>query len=260
MTAKLQGKTAIVTGAGSGIGAAIARLFAEEGATLVVNDLDRDSLVRLVAGLPGRNHRSVVGDISLGETAAALATQALAISGRADILVNNAGTLHCRDITETPEAEFDRVVAVNLKSMYQTSRAILPLMVAEKHGVIVNVGSLSGMVGMEFDGASTWLYSMTKSAVFQFTRSLASRYAQDGIRVNTLAPGATRTNQLRQLHPDISAETETAMWDDTGGKLTLLGRVAEPAEIARVALFLASSDSSYVTGQHVLADGGYIVR
>jgi meso-butanediol dehydrogenase/(S,S)-butanediol dehydrogenase/diacetyl reductase len=260
VTGKLQGKTAIVTGAGSGIGAAIASVFAEEGAALVLNDIDPVSLNKLVAGLPGKDHRLVVGDVSAAETGVALAREAKAIAGRVDILVNNAGALHCRDITDTPEEEFDRVVAINVKSMYQTCRAVLPAMVAQKEGVIVNIGSLSGMVGMEFDGESTWLYSMTKSAAFQFSRSLASRYGADGIRVNTLAPGATRTNQLRQLHPEISAEEEAAMWRDTGGKLTLLGRVAEPREIAKVALFLASSDSSYITGQHILADGGYIVR
>ncbi|GMO93332.1 SDR family NAD(P)-dependent oxidoreductase [Bradyrhizobium sp. TM239] len=260
MTGKLAHKTAILTGAGSGIGAAIARAFAQEGATLVLNDIDQDSLIRLKADLPDRDHRLVVGDVSVAATASALAREADAVAQRADILVNNAGILHCRDITETQEDEFDRVVAVNIKSMYQVCRAVLPMMVARGEGAIVNVGSLAGMVGMEFGGESTWLYSTTKAAIFQFTRSLASRYGKDGIRVNTLAPGATRTNQLRQLHPNISAEAEDQMWRDTGGRLTLLGRVADPGEIARVALFLASSDASYITGQHILADGGYAVR
>lgn len=260
MTGRLQGKVAIVTGAGSGIGAAIATKFAEEGAILILNDIDPHRSMTIRASISGAGHISVDGDMSLAKTSMEIVRAVRDKVGKVDILVNNAGIIHCGDIDKTTEAEFDRVVAVNLKSMFLASQAIIPLMVAQQSGVLVNIGSLSGMVGMEFDGASTWLYSTTKSAVFQFSRSLASRYAADGIRVNTLAPGATRTNQLRQLQADITQVEEDAMWRDTGGKLTLLGRVGEPEEIARAALFLASDDSSYVTGQHILVDGGYIVR
>ncbi|MCZ7561169.1 MAG: SDR family oxidoreductase [Burkholderiaceae bacterium] len=259
-TGTLQGKTAIITGAARGIGAATAMRLCEQGATLALNDIDADALETLMRRLPGSSHLSVPGDISSYETARKLAAAALQRAGRIDILINNAAILHCRDITETPEDEFDRVVDANVRSAYLCCRAVIPAMVAAQQGVIVNVGSISGMAGMEFDGKSTWLYSLTKAALLQLTRSLASRYGRDGLRINAVAPGPTRTSQLRGLVPGITAEQENMMWRSTGAEKTLLGRVGEPDEIANVVFFLAGPESGFMTGSVVVADGGYLVR
>jgi meso-butanediol dehydrogenase/(S,S)-butanediol dehydrogenase/diacetyl reductase len=251
---RLADKVAIITGAGSGIGKATAKRFAEEGAKLVLNDISRTRLEEVAAEIAHPDKCVLIsGDISLETTAQLLKETALERFGSIDILVNNAGIHWIQDITETSVEDFDHVIATNLKSMFLNCRNVIPEMIKQQKGVIVNLSSVSGYVGQEMMGKSTFLYNMTKAAILQLTRSLATRYAKDGIRVTCVAPGVTRTNQITHEHTtDLDG-----FWQAVEG-VQPLGRYADPSEIANCILFLASDEASYVTGASLVADGGYL--
>lgn len=251
---RLSNKTAIITGAASGIGRATAKRFSEEGAQLVLNDKNQQELEEVVRELAHPEACVLVsGDVSLESTAERLKEAALKQFGKIDILVNNAGIHWIQDITETTSEEFDHVIGVNLKSMFLTCKHVIPEMLKQQGGAIVNLSSVSGYVGQEMLGKSTFLYNMTKAAVLQLTRSLATRYAKDGIRVTCVAPGVTKTNQITTEHtPDLEG-----FWQAVEG-VQPLGRYAAPSEIANCILFLASDEASFVTGTSLVADGGYL--
>ncbi len=255
----VEGKVAIVTGAGSGIGRATAERFAGDGARLVLNDL-RPEYLEEVAAAVGGDHRPVAGDVAQEETAAELAHTARDAWGRIDVLVNNAGIHWVQDITDTTVQDWEHVIGVNLRSMFLCSKHVIPTMLEQRSGSIINLASISSFIGQEFGGTSTWLYNVTKAGALQLAKSLASRYAADGIRVNAVAPGATRTKQIRHLFPEQTPEEEEQIWEFAGTQLTPIGRVGRAEEIAAAIAFLASDESSFVTGTYVLADGGYLVR
>jgi meso-butanediol dehydrogenase / (S,S)-butanediol dehydrogenase / diacetyl reductase len=257
---KLAGKIAAITGAGSGIGAATAAVFAREGAKLVLCDTRRDYLDQLASSLDGGPHQTIIGDISLEATAVAVARAADQYFGAFDVLVANVGLMFFKDITEVTVEEFDRLMAVNVRGMVLACKHALPLMLRGKAGSIVIVSSGSAFRGQEFDGVSTFAYNMTKAAVRQLAISLATRYAADGIRANAIAPGVTRTNQLRHFLPALSAEQEEAMFKGAATATTPMGRYGTPDEIARAVLFLAGADASFVTGATLAVDGGLLAR
>ncbi|SRR5579875_1509825 len=259
---RLDGKIAIVTGAGSGIGRATALRLAQEGANLVLNDLNQKTLDE-IARQAGSAHRTkvatVAGDVSREETAASIAATATSQFGRVDILVNDAGIHHVGDITETSLEDWNRLIAVNLTSMFLVSRAIIPIMLKQRSGAIVNLASISSFVGQEMDGKSTFLYNVTKAGVLQLTTSLATRYAADGIRVNCVCPGGVKTNLILGSILKGQDHIDDSIWKAIGPSHPM-GRVAEPSEIAAAIAFLASDDASFITGAALPVDGGYLAR
>lgn len=255
---RLADKVAIITGAGSGMGQATALRFAEEGAHLILNDLRQDAAASTEARI-GAGHHWVLGDVSLESTAIALASKAEEIHGRVDILVNNAGVLLAQEIGDTGPDQWQHIIDVNLSSMVFCAKHVLPMMVRQGSGAIVNFSSISAFVGQEIDGQSTFAYNITKAGALQLTRSLATRYAPHGIRVNAVCPGAIRTNLMFHMDPAWTAEADDAFW---AGEIPLvpLRRVGTPEEVANAVLFLASDESSYVTGHGLVVDGGMMVQ
>lgn len=258
---RLEGKVAIITGAGSGIGQATARRFADEGARLVLNDINESYLEELSGSL-AVEHRAVVGDVAKEETAVRLTETAREAFGRIDVLVNNVGDLFIGEITETSVDDWDRLMATNLRSMFLCCKHVIPTMLEQGGGSIVNLTSVSAFIGQETEegGPSFFGYSVTKAGARQLATNLATRYAKAGIRVNAVAPGATRTKQVRHFMPDLSQEDEDAIWHNAGALGTPLGRVGRPEEIAAAIAFLASDEASFITGATLVADGGYLAR
>jgi NAD(P)-dependent dehydrogenase (short-subunit alcohol dehydrogenase family) len=252
---RLKDKIAIVTGAGSGIGRATAMLFAREGARLVLNDIDRQSLDKVAAQVGKDRNRTVAGDIAKEDTARRLAEEAIAAFGRIDVLVNNAGIHFLKDVTEMSVEEWDRLMDINLKSMFLCCKHVIPHMLQLRKGSIVNLASISSFIGQEVEGASTFAYNITKAGALQLTKSLASRYAAEGIRVNCVCPGNVETNILKRNTAEEAAE----FWRQAA-RLEPMQRNAQPEEIANAILFLASDEASFVTGCPLLVDGGYLSR
>lgn len=258
MSQRLKDKVAIITGAASGIGRATAIAFAKEGAKLVLNDIDEEKLAGVIKEIEKHGPAdTVIGDISLESTANQLAEKAIQRYDRVDVLVNNAGIHYIEDITEVTPEDFDYCIGVNLKSMFLCSKAVIPKMVEQKSGSIINLGSISSFVGQEMMGKSTFLYNMTKAAAVQLARSLATRYAEDGIRANAVCPGGTRTDQIKEKHLGDMPVDE--FWKAVG-ESHVLKRHGTPDEIANAIVFLASDESSFVTGTSLVVDGGYLAQ
>jgi NAD(P)-dependent dehydrogenase (short-subunit alcohol dehydrogenase family) len=240
---KLADKVAVVTGAGSGIGRAVARAFHQEGARLVVADISGDE--KVTAEALGDGAVAVRCDVSRSEDVAALMAAAVSAFGRIDVLCNNAGVSSAVARTgEFDEAEFDRVLSINLRSVFLGLRHALPVMVEGGGGSVVNVASTAGLVA--YPGLSA--YCAAKAGIIQLTRVAAIEYAADNIRVNALCPGNTDTPLARSFKGDVGVKAMGA---------TPMGRLARPEEMASAAVFLAGPDSSFVTGAVLTADGGY---
>lgn len=258
MSGRLNNKVAIITGAANGIGKATATLFAREGAKLVLNDINEKELVKLQDELMKTTSVEVhAGDISLEDTAKSLVDLAVKNFDRVDILVNNAGIHYIEDITNVSSEDFDHCVGVNMKSMFLCSKAVIPSMVSQQSGSIINLGSISSFVGQEMMGKSTFLYNMTKAAANQLARSLATRYAADGIRANAVCPGATRTEQITEQH--VGELPLDDFWEGAGQSHPMK-RHGSSEEIANAILFLASDESSFMTGSSMVVDGGYLAQ
>jgi NAD(P)-dependent dehydrogenase (short-subunit alcohol dehydrogenase family) len=239
------GKVAIVTGAASGIGRAVTLQLAERGASVVAVDVSPT-----VRDLAGERVAAVEGDASLAATAERGAETAAQRFGRIDVLVNNAGHIVWKTLADTTEAEWDRVMAVNVKSMFLFCRAVLPAMLAQGGGAIVNTASISGLIGLPSQAA----YAASKGAVVQLTRQLAVEYGGASIRVNAVAPGAVATPFLLDFvatldDPDGVADEIRASHP--------LNRFAEPEDVAESILFLASDAAAFTTGTILGVDGGY---
>jgi NAD(P)-dependent dehydrogenase (short-subunit alcohol dehydrogenase family) len=242
---RLQGRVAIVTGAARGIGFAIAQRFAEEGAKVVVADLAEGAIHDAAAKLPGTT--PVVADVSLKADATRLIDTASTRHGRVDVLVNNAGITHAADFLDLEEADFDRVLRVNLKSMFLCGQAAARHMVASgTKGAIVNLSSVNAVLAI----ANQVPYVVSKGGINQLTRVMALALAPHGIRVNAIGPGTIATEMARQAVLGDEASRRKIL------SRTPLGRLGEPEEVAAVAAFLASDDASYLTGQTIYPDGG----
>jgi NAD(P)-dependent dehydrogenase (short-subunit alcohol dehydrogenase family) len=246
---RMKQKVSIITGAQSGIGLATARRFAAEGATVVLADIKdaRPAANELVG--TGAQARFVQTDVSNASQVEALLEQALSAYGHLDVLVNNAGVELPKRITDTTEAEWDRLMDVNLKGVFLCSRAAITAMQRQGGGVIVNVGSELGVVG----GSEIAAYCATKGGVVQLTKAMAVDHAADGIRVNCVCPGPVATPLLEAtIQGSTDPEKERLRILDK----TLMKRIGHPEEIANAILFLASDESSYMTGSILLVDGG----
>ncbi len=249
---KLEGKRALVTGAGSGIGRAIALLFAEEGADIAVNDVNiatAEETAALVERL-GRKAIAVKANVAEQGEVGAMVERTISELGGADILVNNAGIGARVPTVEMPVEVWDRVVGVLLRGTFLCSRAVGKWMIANGGGAMVNIASVAGIEGLPERAG----YGPAKAGVINMTRLLAVEWARHRIRVNAIAPGHTRTG----MHDEFVRKGLINM--EQIERETPMGRMAEPEEIARPALFLASDDASYITGITVPVDGGYLCR
>lgn len=249
---KLDGKVAIITGAGSGIGQATAILFAGEGARVAVADISVSAGQDTVAQIKSHGHSAIFVqvDVSHAGQVQEMVQATIDAFGRLDILFNNAGTNLAATITETREEDWDRVMAVNVKGVFLGCKYAIPAMIQGGGGVIINASSAAGIVGLRGLAA----YTASKGAVLQLTRNIALDYAEYNIRANALCPGVTAspmTLDVIQAHPDPEAMRQRM---EEGRPL---GRMAEPEEMAKGALFLASDDSSFMTGAPLIVDGGF---
>jgi NAD(P)-dependent dehydrogenase (short-subunit alcohol dehydrogenase family) len=245
----------LVTGGGSGIGQATALQFAAEGAVVGIIDVDagagRETIQRITA--EGGRGTLLPADVSSPSEITRAIEKVRSEHGRIDVLFNNAGIELSRPLHQTSEQEWDRVMAVNLKGMFIASKAVLPVMMEQKSGAIVNTSSISGVLGWPAYAA----YSTSKGGVVQLTRQMAVDYAPYNIRVNCICPGTTLTPLIERLF-QLEEDPEEAK------KLIAarhpLGRFAQPDEIARVVLFLASDEASFITGAALPVDGGYTAK
>lgn len=255
---RLDGKAALVTGAGSGIGRATARLFVREGARVAVSDVSEVAAAQVVASIreDGGDAVAVCGDVASSAEAERMARGTVAAFGRLDALVNSAGITARNALPEGASAEdvWDKVIEVNLKGTYLMAWHAVPEMERGGGGSIVNLASIMALVGYPAGmGGGFNPYNPSKGGVLQFTRTLAIDLARRNIRVNCICPGYVETNMTAALTSDESANAALKARHP-------MGRLGQPEEIASAALFLASDESSFVTGAPLIVDGGYTAQ
>lgn len=253
---KLDGQVAIITGGGMGIGAATARLFAAEGAAVVLGDIVEEAGRSLADAITARGGRAafVRCDVRRPDDVTQLVQSTVETFGGVDCLINNAGIALAKSTTETTLDEWERVLGINLTGPWLCARAVIPVMRHRGGGVIVNVASNAGLVGFPNLAA----YCASKGGLVQLTKAMALDCAPDHIRVNALCPGHTRTPMgdgfiASQANPDAFVREFINVQHP-------IGRMAEAEEVARAILFLAAADSSFITGAILAADGGYTAR
>lgn len=243
----IENKIAIVTGGGGGIGGAIARRFAKEGAKLAVADIDGKAAQSTVSQVTEQTDAvPIVTDVTKKQSVRDMAQAVLARWGRIDILVNVAGGAERKPVVEMTAADWDYVVDMNLKSAFLCSQAALPTMLKQKYGKIVNISSIYGFTG----NATRSSYAAAKAGVAAFTKSLALEVVKGGINVNAVAPGRVATERVRSHYSDEA-------WAAAVAQIPM-GRTGMPEEIASAVLFLATDENQYVTGQTIHVNGAWL--
>lgn len=246
---KLMDKVAVVTGAGRGIGRAVALDLSREGARVVVSDINFKSAEETsnIINAEGGTSIAVRADVSLRNEVRELFRKAVEAFGRVDILVNVAGIFSRTPFLELTEEEWDKVLNVNLKGVFLCCQEALPLMIKQRYGRIINIASLSGKRGGVTSGVN---YSSSKAGVIALTRSIAKFAAPYNVIVNAVAPGLIDTDMVRQFPPEVREKQIKAI---------PLGRLGEPEEVAKLITFLASDDASYIVGETININGGLLM-
>ncbi len=252
---KLEGRVAVITGAGSGIGRAMARLFAREGARILATDVNGEAAAE-TAGMiqaDGGTAESMAVNVIEPDQVRGMIERAQALWGRVDILCNNAGIGSTTDVVDCEPEEWDRVMTVNVKSVYLGCKYAVPVMLAQGGGAIVNTASVAGMIGIPKRAS----YSASKGAVIALTKQVAIEYVDRAIRVNCLCPGTVDSPWVGRLlaQADNPAEARTAL-----EARQPMGRLGTPEEVAAAALYLVSDDAAFITGTGLVIDGGWTAR
>ncbi|MSR75120.1 MAG: glucose 1-dehydrogenase [Planctomycetes bacterium] len=254
---QLEGKHALITGAGSGIGAATARAFAAQGAAVALLDLDFAAVETVARSITALGAKAVAFACDVGDAASVAAAVDAAIewSGRLHILVNNAGIAHVGTALDTTEADLDRVYRVNVKGVQHCTQRVLPHLIAHGGGCILNMCSIAALIGIE----ARLAYSMSKGAVLAMTRSVAVDFMAHGVRCNCICPARVHTpfvdGFIKATYPGREAEMFAKL-----SAYQPMGRMGTPEEVAAMAVYLASDAAGFITGQAFPIDGGVLVR
>ncbi|MCC2598329.1 SDR family NAD(P)-dependent oxidoreductase [Sphingobacterium sp. FBM7-1] len=248
---KLNNKVAIITGGGSGIGRAIAELFAQEGAYVHIIDLNAEVAQPVVDGIIAAGGQAKLHTCNVAEQAEVL--DAVNSIGAVDILVNNAGIAHVGNLEKCAPEDFDRVFSVNVKGAYNALYAAVPAMKANGGGAILNLASIASVVGI----SDRFAYSMSKGAIYAMSMSVARDYIADNIRSNSISPARVHTPFVDGFIAKNYPGQETEMFEKLSQSQPI-GRMAKPEEIAKLALFLCSDDAAFITGNDYPIDGGFI--
>ena len=242
---RLKDKTPIITGGGSGIGLATARVFSREGAKVVLFGRRKEKLEKAVGDL-NASAIFVQGDMTKNDDLEKLINETLHHFERIDILVNNAGLFNGAPLHEISDSQWDEMMDINIRSVFQLTRRVLPVMLSNKKGSIIHISSILGLIAVPQVAA----YNVSKGALNQFSRSIAVEYGPSGIRSNSICPGLIETDMTADLMNDLDLMKE---WS----KEYPIGRFGKPEDVAYACLYLASDESSFVTGTLLPVDGGF---
>lgn len=255
MAFNLSGKVALITGAGSGIGRAIAIRLAEQGARVHLLDLNEAAINSVAAEINSQNLKAAAHACNVASQAEvkSIIQQIANQYNQLDILINSAGIAHIGKLESTTEQDLERLFQVNVKGVYNTMQAVITFMKNQKSGVIINLASVAAFTGI----SERFAYSMTKGAVVSMTLSVAKDYIQDGIRCNSISPGRVHTPFVDGFLKANYPGKEKEMFDKLS-KTQPIGRMATPDEIANLALYLCSDEASFITGTDYPIDGGFL--